>query len=282
MCGRNIGKETSSTIGVQRRTNYALKTMSKAEFIKMMTTDLPEAPAYFARDAEINRAGAAPLEELPRPAALLPEAVNKMAQQDYLILDVRPAAAFGNGHISGAINIGLGGQFASWAGSLISADSPLVIVADDLAGVDEAVMRLARVGIEKVKGYLSGGMYEWDKAELATASIPQMPVDELHNRMTEQTDLQIIDVRRPAEYADGHVPGAASVPLAQLEKESGGLDRQRPTAIICASGYRSSAATSLLARRGFTDLFNVVGGTSGWIGAGYPVEQTQTEAVENQ
>src|SRR5262249_51967462 len=198
------------------------------------------------------------------------------------ILDVRPAAAFGNAHIPGAINIGLGGQFASWAGSLIAADTVIVIVADDLAGVDEAVMRLARVGIENVKGHLGGGMYGWDKAGLAIATIPQIPVDELRRRMDEQSHLQIVDVRRPAEYASGHVPEAVSAPLAHLDTKAEQLDLEQPTVVICASGYRSSAATSLLARRGFKSLFNVVGGTIGWINAGYPVEQPQASAEENK
>jgi glyoxylase-like metal-dependent hydrolase (beta-lactamase superfamily II) len=272
MCGRNIGKETSSTIGEQRLTNYALKPMAKEEFVKMMTADLPEAPAYFSRDAEINRSGAAALEELPRPAELSAEEVNKLAQQDYIILDVRSSSAFGNSHIPGAINIGLGGQFAPWAGSLIAAETPIVIVADDLAEVDEAVMRLARVGIENVKGYLGGGMYAWDKAGLETTMIQQMPVDELRSHIEEQSDLQIVDVRRPAEYASGHVPGAVNLPLAHLDKAEQ-LYLERPTAVVCASGYRSSAATSLLAKRGYRKLFNVIGGTNGWINAGYPVEQ---------
>jgi rhodanese-related sulfurtransferase len=272
MCGRNIGKETSSTIGEQRLTNYALKPMAKEEFVKMMTADLPEAPAYFSRDAEINRSGAAALEELPRPAELSAEEVNKLAQQDYIILDVRSSSAFGNSHIPGAINIGLGGQFAPWAGSLIAAETPIVIVADDLAEVDEAVMRLARVGIENVKGYLGGGMYAWDKAGLETTMIQQMPVDELRSYIEEQSDLQIVDVRRPAEYASGHVPGAVNLPLAHLDKAEQ-LYLERPTAVVCASGYRSSAATSLLAKRGYRKLFNVIGGTNGWINAGYPVEQ---------
>jgi len=282
MCGRNISKETSSTIGEQRRTNYALQPMSKTEFVKMMTTELPEAPVYFSRDAEINRAGAPALKELPLPAELAPEEVNQLAQQGYLILDVRSAAAFGNAHIPDAINIGLGGQFASWAGSLIAADTPIVIVTDEIAGVDEAVTRLARVGIEKVKGYLGGGMYGWDKAGLASEAIPQMPIDELRSRMDEQTDLQIVDVRRPVEYASGHVPRAVSAPLVHLDKEVVHLDPQQPTAVICATGYRSSAATSLLAKRGFKNLFNIVGGTSAWINAGHPVEQPQAAPTQKE
>ena len=183
------------------------------------------------------------------------------------------AAAFGTANIPGAINIGLGGQFASWAGSLISPDNPIIIVADDTGGVDEAVTRLARVGVEKVRGYLEGGMYVWDKAGLATEVIPQMPVDELRSRIDEQSELQIVDVRRPTEFASGHVPGAVNAPLAQFEREVEWLKPEKPTAVICASGYRSSSATSLLAKRGFRMVFNVVGGTSGWINAGYPVEQ---------
>ena len=272
LCGRNISQETSSTIGEQRRFNYALKPMAKEAFVKMVTTDLPEAPTYFSRDAEINRAGAAALDELPRPAALQPAEVRELARQGALILDVRPGAAFGAGHVPGAVNIGLGGQFASWAGSLIPMGTPLVIVAEDEAGVSEAVTRLARVGIEQVKGYLGGGMYEWDKAGLEMAIVAQMPVDELRHQIDEHADLQIVDVRQPAEYQSGHVPGALSVPLQRLTDQLASLDPQRPTAVLCAGGYRSTAGTSILRRRGYHQLFNVVGGTSAWISAGYPVE----------
>jgi hydroxyacylglutathione hydrolase len=272
LCGRNLSKETSSTIGEQRKFNYALKAMTKDEFVKMMTTDLPEAPKYFSMDAQLNREGAGALEALPRPAALAPEEVNKLAQAGYTVLDVRPGAAFGTAHIPGALNIGLGGQFASWAGSLLSPETPLIIVAEDEAGVDEAVTRLARVGIESVKGYLAGGMYAWDQVGLETASLRQMPVDELRSRIDEKSDLQILDVRRPAEYQSGHIPGAISAELAHLEEQAGQLDPERPTAVACAGGYRSSAAASLLQRKGFRDLYNVVGGTSAWTGAGYEAE----------
>ena len=280
LCGRNMSKETSSTIGEQRKFNYALKPMPKDEFVRMMTTDLPEAPAYFSRDAEINRAGAPALEDIPRPAELSPEEVNKLSQQGDLILDARAAAAFGNGHIPGAMNIGLGGQFASWAGTLIPLGTPIVIVADDLAEVDEAVMRLARVGIESVKGFLGGGMYAWDQAGLETAAIAQMPVDELNSRIKEGADLQIIDVRRPAEYDSGHAPGAVSAQLAYLKMLASQFDPERPAAAICASGYRSSIATSILERLGFRDLFNIVGGTNAWINAGYKVEEQKSAAAD--
>ena len=280
LCGRNMSKETSSTIGEQRRFNYALKEMSREEFVRMMTTDLPEAPAYFPVDAEINRTGAAALAELPRPAALAPEEFNELARAGHLVLDVRTAAEFGNAHVPGAINVGLAGQFASWAGTLIPAGTPVIIVAADEEGVDEAVTRLARVGIDTVRGYLAGGMYEWDRAGRGTASVAQMPVDELRARLDEKADLQIIDVRRPAEHKAGHVPGAINAQLADLEKRVAEFDPARPTAVVCAGGYRSGAAASLLARKGFAKVINVVGGTSGWVGAGYPVEQNDERSAQ--
>jgi glyoxylase-like metal-dependent hydrolase (beta-lactamase superfamily II)/rhodanese-related sulfurtransferase len=272
LCGRNISKETCSTIGEQRRFNYALQPMSKERFISMMTTDLPEAPAYFPRDAEINRTGAPALEELPRPVGLAPEQVLRLSGEGHLVLDVRPAAAYGTSHVPGAMNIGLGGQFASWAGTLIPLGTPLIIVADELAGVEEAVTRLARVGIESVKGFLEGGMYAWDQAGLEFAVTPQLPVSELRQLISEDDQLQIIDVRRPGEYANGHAPRAINVTLSHLERRLSAVDRARPTAVICASGYRSSAASSILERHGFSQVFNVVGGTNGWISAGYEVE----------
>src|SRR5499426_3215094 len=262
LCGRNISQETSSTIGEQKKFNYALQPLPKADFVHMMTTDLPEAPAYFPRDAEINRTGAAALAELPRPAALAPQDVTALVQDGVVVVDVRTAAAFGAGHVPGAMNIGLGGQFASWAGSLLAIDTPLVIVAEDDAQVEEAVTRLARVGIEHVQGYLDGGMYAWHQAGLAVATITQIPVDELWQQLQEWQDVQVVDVRQPGEYASGHVPGTIHIPLAHLEERALQLRPGRPTAVICAGGYRSSAATGILARLGFTQLFNVVGGTS--------------------
>src|SRR6266699_3381568 len=155
--------ETSSTIGQQRKFNYALQPMSKEQFVTMMTADLPEAPPYFAKDAEINRAGAPALGELPQPEALSPEEFCKCAAQGHVILDLRSAADFGAGHVPGALNIGLGGQFAMWAGALIPMTSPIVIVAESEEQVGEAQMRLARVGLENIQGFLAGGMKAWEE-----------------------------------------------------------------------------------------------------------------------
>jgi glyoxylase-like metal-dependent hydrolase (beta-lactamase superfamily II)/rhodanese-related sulfurtransferase len=271
LCGRNISTQTSSTIGEQRRSNYALQAMPRDTFIQMMTADLPELPPYFAKDVEINRAGAAPLPDF-RPPALSPEAVRAAAARATL-LDVRGSAAYGTGHLPGSLNLGLSGQFASWAGTLVPAGSPIVLVAEDEDGVREAAMRLARVGLETVEGHLAGGVAAWHDAGLPLLARPQITVDELAARRREVAGLQVVDVRRKGEYAAGHVPGARHLPLDRLERDVARLDRTRPTAAICAGGYRSSAATSLLERRGFADLVNVIGGTSAWVAAGHPVEK---------
>jgi hydroxyacylglutathione hydrolase len=275
MCGRNMSNETSSTIGEQKKFNYALQPMSKDEFVRMMTTELAEAPAYFSLDAEINRQGATSLEAIPRPPALRPQEVRELAAADHLILDVRSAADFGEGHVPGSLNIGLGGQFAIWSGSLIPMTTPILIIAESEEKVDEAVMRLARVGIETVKGYLRDGIDAWREAGLETATVPQITVGELNNLIEKESDLQILDVRRPAEYESGHVPRAIPAQLSQLRQRvpSLPLDPLKPTAVICAGGYRSSAATSLLQQRGFDNLLNVTGGTGAWINAGYPTER---------
>ena len=277
MCGRNLSNETSSTIGEQRKFNYALQPMSKEQFVKLMTTDLPEAPAYFSQDAEINRTGAEALTGLPPAAALSPAEVLELVARGAVILDVRDAASFGAGHIPGALNIGLGGQFASWAGSLIPMSSPIVIVADSDERIEEARLRLARVGLENVQGNLVGGMNAWQESGRELACVPQITVAELKQLLETRPDLQLIDVRRLPEYESGHAPGALSSPLAGLRKRLPHLSLKpnSPTAVICAGGYRSSAGTSILQQLGFNDLLNVTGGTKAWIDAGYEVEMPE-------
>jgi hydroxyacylglutathione hydrolase len=229
-----------------------------------MTSELPEAPRYFSQDAEMNRSGAPALEELPRPTELSPAALKRLSDEGYMVLDVRPAAAFGNGHVPGALHIGLAGQFASWAGTLIRQGTPILLVAEDEAGVDEGVQRLARVGIEAVKGFLGGGMYAWDKAGERVSTVAQMPVDELRHQIEEIPNLQLIDVRRPTEFANGHIAKAISSPLSHLEEHVSDFNSNLLTAVICQSGFRSSAATSILVKHGFKYVFNIVGGMTAW------------------
>jgi hydroxyacylglutathione hydrolase len=149
-----------------------------------------------------------------------------------------------------------------------------VIVADSEAQIEEAQVRLARVGIERIEGYLSGGILGWSQADLEVAAVPQLTVSELKDLIPRADDLQIIDVRRPDEYEGGHVPRAVTAPLSTLRENVPvlGFDRAKPTAVICAGGYRSSAATSIMQQAGFTNVMNVTGGTSAWINAGYAVE----------
>jgi len=264
LCGRNISKETSSTIGQQRQFNYALRPMPREEFIGMMTTDLPEAPAYFGRDVRINREGAVALEDLTAPPALSPREVARLQKSGAAVLDTRPSAQFGAAHVPGSWNIGLGGQFASWAGTLLSAETPIVLVAEDEEKVKEARMRLARVGMENVAGHLGGGVLSWDKAGLPLAVTEQITVDELALRIPERPDLQVLDVRRPGEWQAGHIPSATHLPLNVLPERAGELSAERPVAAICAGGYRSSIATSLLERQGFRKITNVIGGMTAW------------------
>ena len=283
MCGKNLSTETSSTIGQQRKFNYALQPMTKEEFVAMMLTDLAEAPVYFSRDAEINRAGAGALNQLPPPRALSAAEVQELMVEDYVVLDVRSAAEFGAGHVPGSLNIGLGGQFASWAGSLIPMEASIIIVADSNERVSEAQLRLARVGLENVKGFLSGGIAAWKEAGLHVAGVTQISVSDLKKLIDAESELQLIDVRRPAEYTSGHAPRAVTAPLINLRMTLPklSLNPSQPTAVICAGGYRSSAATSILQQNGFTNLFNVTGGTKSWIEAGYEVESSVTAAAAN-
>ena len=274
MCGKNLSTETSSTIGQQRKFNYALQPMTKEQFVTMMTTDLPEAPAYFSKDAEINRSGAEALSGLPKPEPLSPIDVREIGQHGCVVLDVRSAAEFGAAHVPGSLNIGLGGQFASWAGSLIPITASIVIVADSEEQIEEAQIRLARVGLENLKGFLAGGIDGWRAAGFEVAEVPQISVGELKHLIETQKGLQVIDVRRPAEYESGHAPRAVTAPLAKLREmlPTLGLNPDVPSAIICAGGYRSSAATSIAQQLGFTNLLNVTGGTNAWVKAGYEVE----------
>jgi glyoxylase-like metal-dependent hydrolase (beta-lactamase superfamily II)/rhodanese-related sulfurtransferase len=272
LCGRSMSSRTFSTLGEQRLTNHALRPMSREEFVRMATTDLPEAPPYFARDVEMNRGGAAPIAGASLPPPLDPAALAARAAGGAVVLDVRDSAAFGAAHVPGAVNLGLAGQFAPWAGALLPADRPLLLVAEGEDGVREAVLRLARVGIERVEGYLEGGLAAWERAGLALASVPHITVADLHERLAADRSVQVLDVRRPAEYATGHLPGAVNLPLDRLPEAEPPIDPARTTAVVCAGGYRSAAACSLLRRRGFTDLLDTVGGTGAWVRAGYPTE----------
>jgi rhodanese-related sulfurtransferase len=246
--------------------------MSREEFVRLVSTNLPEVPAYFPRDVALNREGAGPAPRAGSPPALSPEEVERRVAAGARVLDTRGAAEFGAGSVPGALNVGLSGQFASWAGTLLDPATPLVLVTADAERAAEAVTRLARVGLEDVAGWLSGGMEAWAAAGRPVVRVPQISVDVLRARLDTEPDLQVVDVRRSGEWADGHVPRAVHAPLDRLETAVEGLDPHRPTAVVCAGGYRSSTATSLLAARGFGRLVNVTGGTAAWVREGFPLE----------
>ena len=267
LCGRNISSDTSSTIGDQRRFNYALQPMAREEFVRMMTTDLPEAPAYFGRDVAMNREGAPELARLPEPDALSPEAVARMQARGALVLDTRPSAEYGTAHVPGSLHVGLSGQFASWAGALVAAEAPIVLVAEDPERASEARLRLARVGLENVRGWLEGGVAAWETSGRPLSSTEQITVDELARRLQEKGRPRVLDVRRPTEWQAGHIDGARHVPLNELPARGPELEKNAPLALICAGGYRSSIATSVLERQGFTRVSNVVGGMAAWTAA---------------
>lgn len=273
LCGRNMRTERSSTIGTERITNYALQIRTRDEFVKQLTDNLPVRPEYFAQDAEINRGGAAALTELPKLAAIPPAALKKMIEEGVPALDVRPPQEFAAGHVPRSINIALSGQFASWAGSLLGLESRPVLIADSEERTEEARMRLARVGIEELRGYLQHGLAGWQKAGFPLAELRQMSVEQLRSELG---DLQVLDVRRPGEWEAGHIVGAQLWPLDRFKEALAPIDQKSRIAVHCKSGYRSTIACSLMMRAGFSQVINVVGGFDAWDAAKLPVAQEAT------
>ena len=272
LCGRAMRAERSSTIGQERLTNYALQIPSREEFIAQLTTNLPARPDYFLEDAEINRSGAAALTELPPLPGLSPAEVQALLQQNANVLDVRPGDEFAAGHVPGSIGIALAGQFASWAGGILGIHSKPVLIGDGDAQVEEARLRLARVGIEDLRGYLAGGVAAWQKAGLPLAKTVQISVRVLNQRLCEGSlrAADIIDVRREGEWQAGHI---AQVPCRALDTFPQGLpsiDGERAIAVHCKGGYRSIIACSLLERAGHRNVINVAGGFDAWHAAGLP------------
>ncbi|HEV2467769.1 MAG TPA: rhodanese-like domain-containing protein [Candidatus Sulfotelmatobacter sp.] len=269
LCGKNMRAERSSTIGTERLTNYALQIKSREEFIAQLTSNLPARPEYFSKDAEINRTGAAALSDLPRLRAIAPAELAEMLREGEIALDVRPADDFAAGHVPGSVNIALSGQFASWAGTVLGLAAHPVLIADTGEQVEEARLRLARVGIEVLDGYLAGGVCAWRQAGLPLATVAQMTVDELR-RGLESDSMRVLDVRRGPEWDAAHIDGAAWWPLDNFKVSAPEIDHDAPLAVHCKSGYRSMIASSLLQRAGFKNVINVVGGFDAWQAAKLP------------
>lgn len=264
LCGKSLSSETWSTLGAQRVCNYALQPMSKDEFVKLVASDQPQVPAYFPKSAERNLAGPATFDELPKPRALTTDEVSSF---DGVVLDVRSATEFGAGHIPNAINIGLSGKFATWAGTFVAVGTPLAIVATTSEQVDEAFMRLARVGLETATGFILMSDYDGEIQRTEQIAVRDAA------KVVAGEGIQFVDVRQPGEYASAHAAGAVNIPLNSLDRNLDRLDPTRPTYVICQTGYRSSLATSILENAGFKSVSNVAGGTTGWLDAGLESEQ---------
>jgi Zn-dependent hydrolases, including glyoxylases len=265
LCGKSLSKETWSTLGNQRQFNYALQPMSKEEFVKLVASNQPEVPMYFPKSAAKNLEGSPALSDLPKPKEF---STYEIENFDGVVLDVRASSDYGAGHIANAINIGLGGQFASWAGTMILIGTALAIAADAKEQVDEAFMRLARVGHESVSGFILMSNYGGEKK-----TVEQVAVEDVYG-MTEK-EIQLVDVRRVAEHVNGHAPTALNLPLDKLAAQIDLLDPKKPTYVICQSGYRSSLGTSILENARFEKIYNVIGGTAAWAGAGLPTEKAE-------
>jgi hydroxyacylglutathione hydrolase len=278
LCGRNMRAERSSTIGTERLTNYALQIKSRAQFVQQLTANLPARPGYFLQDAEINREGAPTLADLPDLSPISAPELKSMLEEGVVALDVRPGDEFANGHVPGSINIALSGQFASWAGTILGLAARPVLIADSPEQLSEARLRLTRVGIEEARGYLNGGVGAWKQAGFALAELPQITVQTLHDRWQAHAS-QVLDVRREPEWHAGHIEGAVWWPLDNFKVSPPEIDRDRPIAVHCKTGYRSMIACSLLQRAGFRNVTNVIGGFDAWQQTKFPVQSdTAVEA----
>lgn len=263
-CGKNLGPETYSTIGEQKKTNYALQQQSKEDFIKAVTDGLATPPQYFPINAMINKEGYESLDVVLKKGMqpLSIAAFKEKAEQDgVIILDTRNSAVFTAGFVPGTISIGLDGRFAEWAGSLLPFDKPFILVTEK-DKERETIVRLARVGYDKIEGYLDGGFEAWQKAGEPVDMVVDVEPDELAMDIPFDQNLVIVDVRKQTEYADGHVKDAINIPLVDLMDPGSmsDLDEKHNIYVHCAGGYRSVIASSLLKRQGIHNLRNVVGG----------------------
>lgn len=262
-CGKNMSKETTDTLGHQKKTNYALReNMTREAFIKEVTDGLLPPPAYFGMNVQMNKQGYESFDQvLSRGGkALDPEAFERMAnEKDALLLDTRKAQDFAKAFIPNAINIGLDGQFAPWVGALIPANQEVLLITEE-GKEEETITRLARVGYDFTIGYLKGGMNSWQKAGKDTDRIDSIPATDFAERIKMEPDLLIVDVRKPGEYQAEHVEGAVNVPLDYLNDHLASLPKHKPVYLHCAGGYRSMIAASILKARGWHNLTDIAGG----------------------
>jgi hydroxyacylglutathione hydrolase len=275
LCGRNLSSDTVSTMGVQRLYNYALQPMSREEFVRIVTADQPETPPYFTFDAVLNARERPTLEEALerelRPLSL--ELVLELQRHSAQILDTRDPVDFEGGHLAGAVNVGLGGSYATWCGTVLDRERPVVIVAE-LGREQEAAVRLGRIGFDIVAGYLDGGMQALEQHPDLVARVERMTAATLVEQLGSTEPPLVLDVRTEREWSEQRIGASVNVPLARLVQRLDELPRDRPLVVHCATGYRSAIAVSLLLREGLDSVADLVGGTAAWTASNLPLETT--------
>ena len=274
-CGADIGARLSSTIGYERKFNQFLQFADAKSFTDYAIKTAPPVPHYYPLMKKVNAKGPKVLGNLPCVPGLPPEAFREAIQKkEAVLVDTRNMLAFGGGHIPGALNIGGAPILSIWAGWMLDPDEPILLVLESEGELEEVVRLFLRTGYSKFATYLVGGMRAWQIAGFPLERIGQMTVCELNMH---RTLLQVLDVRSPGEWRKGHVPGAHHIFLPDLRKQMNKLDRSKPTAVYCGSGYRASIATSILKPEGFSDLWNVPGSWEAWRRAKLPVEGADGE-----
>jgi hydroxyacylglutathione hydrolase len=272
LCGKQLSSDTVSSLGDQRRLNYALQPISKAEFIRLVTADQPDAPPYFTYDAILNTRERATLEknleQVLHPIDL--EEVLRMGDAGAQLLDVRDATEYAKGHLAGSINVGLGGQYATWAGTVLDRAKLIVIIAEP-GREQEAAVRLGRIGFDHIKGYLRGGMEALAGREDLVWPTERRSAPTLAEELASVTPPLLLDIRNPREWAARHIDGSVNIPLNHLQERIAEIPRDRPIAVHCAGGYRSSIAASILHQYGITHLIEMAGGLAAWEAAKLPV-----------
>jgi hydroxyacylglutathione hydrolase len=272
LCGKNLSSDTVSPLGLQRLMNYALQPMSKEEFIRLVTADQPDAPPYFTYDAILNTRERPlldkNLEQVLHPIEL--DEVLRMGDAGAQILDVRDASEYAKGHLAGSINIGLGGQYATWAGTVLDREKPIAIVAEP-GREKEAAMRLGRIGFDHITGYLQGGMEALAGRPDLIWTTERLSAPMVAEELAGAGAPLLLDVRNPREWASKHIAGSVNIPLNHLQERVAEVPRDRRIAVHCAGGYRSSIAASVLQQYGITNLIEMGGGLAAWEAAKLPV-----------
>lgn len=274
LCGKSIGSVLSSTLGYERRHNPALQIADRDAYIAFATSDLPEQPGNHQRIKQTNRQGAHPLGEVIPCPLPIQTAVTEF-RRGAALLDLRSKADYRQSHIPGAVNLAADTQLSNRISAILAPDVPIILLLADVADYRRVVYSLARVGYERVIGYLADNLQTWEAMGLPLTSgdVQDISTVQLRDLLEQPTPPLVIDVREAWEYAEGHVPGARLIPLGELAAHVGELDPKQPTVVICASGGRSQSAAALLGKQGFETVYNVLGGTSGWRGRGFPIER---------